>query len=266
MIQFDHMIFPCHGNCPQRKFCLPLHCREVLSLPSNAVYGKGFLSFFPLNSWFIGAYANGLTAELNITAVWTVGRGSNPDGRKMLQMMMIKMKIWFLKPRNSNVKKYRGYPIEGDSARSVYRGKLTLKLFYYKETYVLSIHIYYICTEIYYNIIWHYHLVKKLLAIFVTSENYRMTNHWAQTKTCTREKNRIGFPAFHYLLPLRKTVKSCRHVYYHFVWFCSSSQSVCRYAFRPPTVNLFFNERLIAQYENVASFCYNVPVLTVLHK
>ena len=40
-----------------------------------------------------------------------------------------------------------------ETARSVYRGKLTLKLFYYKETYVLSIHIYYICTEIYYNII-----------------------------------------------------------------------------------------------------------------
>ena len=161
MSQFDHMIFPCHGNCPQRKFCLPLHCREVLSLPPNAVYGKGFLSFFFfLNRWFIRAYANGLTAELNITAAWTMGRGSNPDGRKMLQMVMIKMKIWFLKPRNSNVKKYRGYPIEGDSARSVYRGKLTLKLFYYKETYVLSIHIYYICTEIYNNIIWHYHLVK----------------------------------------------------------------------------------------------------------
>ena len=145
MIQFDHMIFPCHGNCPQRKFCLPLHCREVLSLPSNAVYGKGFLSFFPLNSWFIGAYANGLTAELNITAVWTVGRGSNPDGRKMLQMVMIKMKIWFLKPRNRNVKQYRGYPIEGDCARRVYRGKLTLnystikKLKYCPYTFIIYV-------------------------------------------------------------------------------------------------------------------------------
>ena len=104
---------------------------------------------------------------------------------------------------------------------------------------------------------------KKLLAIFVTSENYRMTNHWPQTKTCTGEKKRIGFTAFHCPLSLRKTVKSRRHVYYYFVWFCSSSQSICRYAFRPPTVNLFLNERLIAQYENVSSFCYNVPVLTV---
>ena len=266
MIQFDHMIFPCHGNCPQRKFCLPYIAVRFYHCHRTRCTAKDFFHFFSLNRWFIRAYAKGLTAELNITAVWTVGRGRNPDGRKMLQMVMIKMKIWFLKPRNSNVKKYRGYPTEGDAARSVYRGKLTLKLFYYKETYVLSIHIYYICTEIYYNIIWHYHLVKKLLAIFVTSENYRMTNHWPQTKTCTGEKNRIGFTAFHCPLSLRKTVKSRRHVYYYFVWFCSSSQSVCRYAFRPPTVNLFFNERLIAQYENVASFCYNVPVLTVLHK
>ena len=30
---------------------------------------------------------------------------------------------------------------------------------------------------------------------------------------------------------------------------------------RPLTI--FLNERLIAQYENVSSFCYNVPVLTV---
>ena len=266
MIQFDHMIFPCHGNCPQRKFCLPYIAVRFYHCHRTRCTAKDFFHFFSLNRWFIRAYANGLTAELNITAVWTVGRGSKPDRRKMLQMVMIKTKIWFLKPRNSNVKKYRGYPIEGDSASRVYRGKLTLKLFYYKETYVLSIHIYYICTEIYYNIIWHYHLVKKLLAIFVTSENYRLTNHWPQTKTCTGEKNRIGLTAFHCPLSLRKTVKSRRHVYYYFVWFCSSSQSVCRYAFRPPTVNLFFNERLIAQYENVASFCYNVPVLTVLHK
>ena len=240
MSQFDHMIFPCPGNCPQRKFCLPYIAVRFYHCHRTRCTAKDFFHFFPLNLWFIRAYANGLTPELNITAVWTMGRGSNPDGRKMLQMVMIKMKIWFLKPRNSNVKKYRGYPIEGDSARSVYRGKLTLKLFYYKETYLLSIHIYYICTEIYYNIIWHYHLVKKLLAIFVTSENYRMTNHWPQTKTCTREKNRIGFPVFHCPLSLRKTVKSCRRIYYYFVWFCSSSQSVCRYAFRPPTVNPFF--------------------------
>ena len=40
--------------------------------------------------------------------------------------------------------------------------------------------------------------------IFLKSEKYRMTNHKPQTKVFTSDKNRIGFPAFHWRRHLAK--------------------------------------------------------------
>jgi len=63
--------------------------------------------------------------------------------------------------------------------------------------------MYKICIEIYYtgNLIgW---------TIFLTSENYRMTNHRPQTKIFTGEKNHIGFSTFRCQLSSR--TKNERH-------------------------------------------------------
>ena len=59
------MIFPCHGNCPQRKFCLPYIAVRFYHCHRTRCTAKDFFHFFSLNSWFIGAYANGLTAAVH---------------------------------------------------------------------------------------------------------------------------------------------------------------------------------------------------------